>query len=80
MKKKVSSLISKPDIMDCWKCDGKGIILHEIFGGKIAVMSSNPKERMDVCPLCKGSGKWIENHYIVIDEVNKIAIDSETGG
>jgi hypothetical protein len=33
-----------------------------------------------LCDLCNGSGEWIERHYIVIDEKNKIAFDSDTGG
>jgi DnaJ-class molecular chaperone len=61
-KNKKSTLISKPDIMPCWRCEATG------------------KENGRNCPLCKGLGKWIENHYIVIDNKNNIAIDSDTGG
>ena len=32
------------------------------------------------CSLCEGTKVFIENHYIIIDETNKIAIDSDTGG
>lgn len=32
------------------------------------------------CETCDGTGLWIENHYILIDEKNKIAFDSDTGG
>ena len=63
-KNKKVSIISKPDEMMCWRCEGIGWI-------------NTP---FTLCPLCNGSGKWIENHYIVIDETNKIAIDSDTGG
>jgi len=33
-----------------------------------------------ICSLCNGTGLWTENHYIVIDNKNKIAIDSDSGG
>jgi len=64
-KNKRSTLISKPDIMPCWRCDGTGkvVIPFPMY-----------------CPLCEGSGVWIENHYIIIDNKNKIAFDTETGG
>ena len=63
---KKSTLISKPDIMDCWKCNGHGVLFGKTIG---SIM----------CDLCNGTGKWIENHYIIIDNKNKIAIDSDTG-
>jgi hypothetical protein len=31
------------------------------------------------CPLCNGNGKFRESHYVIVDEVNKIAIDSDCG-
>lgn len=34
----------------------------------------------ELCSLCHGDGKFKESHYIVIDEVNKIAVDTDTGG
>jgi hypothetical protein len=34
----------------------------------------------EICPLCFGDGKFKESHYIIIDEVNKIACDSDTDG
>ena len=64
---KKSTLITKPDIMKCWECDGNGRYQHA-------------EKNMIECPLCKGTGKWIENHYIIIDNENKIAIDSDNGG
>jgi len=64
-KIKRSTLISKPDIMLCWRCDGVGCL---------------DNAALIKCPLCHGTGKWIENHYIVIDNKNKIAFDTETGG
>jgi DnaJ-class molecular chaperone len=68
-KNKKSTLISKPDIMPCWKCEGSGKLY--LFKGL--------KDAYTYCDLCNGSGVWIENHYIVIDEVNKISIDTDTG-
>lgn len=32
------------------------------------------------CKVCEGFGVWKEAHYIVIDNKNKIACDSDTGG
>ena len=52
MKNKNHTIIDKSDIMTCWKCNGTG------FG--------NVKEIE--CPLCKGTGKFRESHYIIIDE------------
>ena len=34
---------------------------------------NNPK-----CRECQGTNKYRESHYIIVDEVNKIAIDSDT--
>jgi len=69
---KKSTLITKPDIMTCWKCSGKGTIpMLNLMENKIDDGS---------CPLCKGTGKWIENHYIIIDNKNNIAIDTDNGG
>ena len=70
-KTKRSTLISKPDVMMCWRCDGTGWIPESNVCAPIGTV---------ICPLCNGSGKWVENHYIVIDNKNKIAIDSDTGG
>lgn len=67
---KKSTLINKGDITTCWKCEGHGWLSAEDIFSQIPV----------ICPLCNGSGKWVESHFIVIDEVNKIAIDSDTGG
>lgn len=57
------TLINKSDVMFCYKCEGKGFVYGEDC----------------VCSTCNGSGKWIEPHYIIIDEKNKIAIDSDMG-
>ena len=64
---KKSTLITKPDVMTCWECDGNGRYPHA-------------EKNMIECPLCKGTGKWIENHYIIIDNKNNIAIDTDNGG
>lgn len=70
-KNKRSTLISKPDIMPCWRCDGTGYVAEPNVCCPIGTA---------ICPLCNGSGTWVENHYIIIDNKNKIAIDSDTGG
>lgn len=75
-KNKQYSIISKPDVMQCWRCDGKGEVPYRNEAGEELHMI---KER-EKCPLCNGTGEWIENHYIIVDEKNKIAIDSDTGG
>ena len=62
-KNKRSTLISKPDVMTCWRCKGKGY----------------EEQSLGHCKLCLGSGIWIENHYVIIDNKNKIAIDSDCG-
>ena len=75
-KKKTHSIIAKPDIMVCWTCEGKGELPYRNEAGEVLHFI---KEKQ-TCKTCNGTGKWVENHYIVIDEVNKIAIDSATGG
>jgi DnaJ-class molecular chaperone len=67
-KTKGYTLIKKPDIMPCWTCNAEGIA------------PSNSKGTYTICPTCKGTGVWVEKHYIIVDEVNKIAIDSDGGG
>lgn len=68
---KKSTLISKPNTMMCWKCEGQGWIADRNVCCPIGTL---------ICPLCNGSGKWIENHYIIVDNKNRIAIDSDNGG
>lgn len=66
---KKSTLINKSDTMKCWSCDGEGSrIINE----------HHPVVREE-CTVCNGTGQWIEQHYIIIDNKNKIAIDSDTG-
>jgi len=69
-KNKRCTIISKPDVMKCWSCDGEGSRI---------ICETHPATR-EKCTVCDGTGQWVENHYIVIDNKNKIAIDSETGG
>jgi len=69
-KNKKCTIISKPDVMMCFTCDGEGSII---------INNTHPVVR-ETCPTCLGTGQWLENHYIVIDNKNKIAIDSDTGG
>lgn len=69
-KNKKYTLISKPDLMSCWSCNSEG---------STVINESHPLIRT-LCPICLGSGKWVENHYIIIDEKNKISIDSDCGG
>jgi len=65
-KNKNYTIIDKSDIMSCWECSGNGRYQHT-------------EKNMIECPLCKGTGEWKETHYIIIDEKNKIAIDSDNG-
>lgn len=69
-KTKGYTLIKKPDIMPCWTCDAEGIVY----------CFKDSKGTYTTCPTCKGSGTWEEKHYVVIDEKNKIACDSDSGG
>lgn len=64
------TLIDKSETMKCWKCSGKGTI-HEVIDGK---------HTFKKCDLCNGSGDFRESHYIVIDEKNKIACDTDCDG
>ena len=72
MNNKNYTIIDKSDIMDCWRCEGKG---------KIRMLNLiNFLSQEIPCPLCNGNGKFRESHYVIVDEVNKIAIDSDCGG
>jgi DnaJ-class molecular chaperone len=70
MKNKNVTVIDKSDVMKCWGCEGKGLI---------TIPQSHPIIR-ELCPTCQGTGKWVETHYIIVDNKNKIAIDSEFMG
>jgi hypothetical protein len=70
MKKKRLTIIDKSEIQYCWKCDGHGWLADPQICAPIGTI---------ICPLCNGSGKFRESHYIYVDEVNKIAIDSDCG-
>ena len=63
MKKKRYTLIDKSDQMMCWNCAGRGW---------------NDSQET-ICTVCNGSGIFREGHFIIIDEKNKIAIDSDSG-
>jgi DnaJ-class molecular chaperone len=67
---KNKSLIAKSKTTKCWMCAGKGVV---------TIPQTHPLVR-EICPTCEGTGKWVETSYIVIDNKNKIAIDSDMGG
>jgi DnaJ-class molecular chaperone len=67
-KNKQVTIIDKSDTTTCWKCEGQGVVFEE---------GNNPPAN---CSLCQGSGKYRESHYIIVDEKNKIAIDSDSEG
>jgi len=67
MKNKKLQIIDKSDIMACWKCNGEKFIVID---------KKHPLIRKQ-CSLCKGTGKFRESHYIIVDKKNKIAIDSD---
>lgn len=69
-KNKKVTVIDKSDVTSCWTCEGKGFI---------GIPNTHPVIR-ELCPTCQGTGKWVESHYIIVDEKNKIAIDSEFMG
>jgi DnaJ-class molecular chaperone len=62
-KNKRLTTIDKSEIQMCWKCEGRGWM-------------NSP---LTICSLCNGSGTFRESHYIYVDEVNKIAMDSDCG-
>ena len=63
-KNKRCTIIDKSDKMMCWLCEGKG-------------WRNTPAT---ICETCNGSGIFREGHFIIIDNKNKIAIDSDNGG
>ena len=64
MKNKQYTIIDKSDQMMCWLCEGKGSI-------------NTPTT---ICKTCNGYGIFREGHFIIVDEKNKIAIDTDSGG
>jgi len=64
--------MNKTEILDkltnhiCYNCQGIGILEVQNY--------------IQQCPICLGNGIWKEPYYIIIDNKNKIAIDSDTGG
>jgi DnaJ-class molecular chaperone len=62
------SVVDNSIITKCKFCSGQGSI---VIDGEDKPIS---------CSICKGTGKYKETHYIIIDEKNKIAVDSDTGG
>ena len=73
MKNKKHEIIDHSDMMECWVCDGDGYI--------VKFYDDKPYHRNKLkCKLCSGTGKFRESHYYIIDNKNKIAIDSDTIG
>ncbi|MEK6884737.1 MAG: hypothetical protein AABY22_34210 [Nanoarchaeota archaeon] len=72
----MSNQIHKHDNMKCWTCDGKG---ERPYRNEVGEELPFIKEQ-EICPTCNGNGIWVEKHYIVIDEKNQIAIDTDNGG
>jgi DnaJ-class molecular chaperone len=68
-KNKRLEIINKSDTMKCWSCDGEGSVI---------INEAHPLVRRQ-CDVCDGTGQWVEQHYIIIDNKNKIAIDSDNG-
>lgn len=70
-------IIDNSQIVDCWKCNGTGIEMMEDLHPAHKVINQIP------CSICKGTGKWKEDHYFfVIKDKNgqQIAFDGDQGG
>lgn len=85
MKKKYE-IIEKHDVMTCWKCNGQGSLSNTDCEGEgnycyehEQFLDKNNDCRVQ-CSTCNGTGKWEEKHYIIIDNKNKIAFDSDNIG
>lgn len=77
---KKHTIIDKSEIMECWKCNGSGYTHNECYGeGDFCYAHDEKNCKGEICQLCNGSGKFRESHYIIVDEKNKIAIDSDCG-
>jgi DnaJ-class molecular chaperone len=64
------TLIDKSDYQLCYRCDGTGWV--NCF--------KDSNETKTPCTVCDGTGLWKEPHYIIIDEKNSIAFDTDNGG
>jgi DnaJ-class molecular chaperone len=70
-KTKRCTIIDKSDQMMCWICNGTGWIPEKNVCCTLFTV---------ICPTCNGSGIFREGHFIIVDEKNKIAFDSDSGG
>ena len=69
-KNKRVTIISKPAITECYTCSGEGSFL---------INENHPTVR-EKCTVCNGTGRYTDPHYLIIDNKNKMAWDSDNGG
>lgn len=63
---------------ECYCCLGKG----QISPGSVLSRTRKGKsvKLWITCPTCKGTGKWREEHFYLIDNKHKIAFDVDSPG
>lgn len=64
------SVIDNSYLSQCYTCGGVG---------SIVINENHPLVR-EQCTVCNGTGQYKAEHFIIVDEVNKIAIDSDSEG
>lgn len=74
MTKPKVEFIQKFDSSPCHKCGGWGL-LRRLWPG-----ITNKERKRITCPVCNGTGKWIEDNYIMVattPEGQQIAFQTE---
>lgn len=61
-------IINNSQNKKCKECNGKGVV-------KGTTTIGNPT--IYTCDTCQGTGVYKDTHFIIIDNKNKIAIDSD---
>lgn len=83
MKEKIR-VIKKVTEMECYSCRGKGNIpkivesVQKMFGCEVNVSMKMPER--EICSTCKGTGIWLEEHFIIVNDKRKIAFDTDNMG
>jgi len=70
MNNKNHTVIDNSQYSKCWTCNGEGSII---------INENHPLVR-EQCAVCNGTGQYKVKHFIIVDEVNKIAVDSDLQG
>lgn len=77
MKKRKVTIEHNEIEKECYYCNGTGF-LNRVCNEGYACDACPVEECVNRCNICGGTGIYIDDGYIVIDEENKIAFDMDT--